>query len=200
METNWFLADLVMEHRVEGEPRNVVRLNTRLVEADGPDEAWERALELGREAEMDYTNTDGRAVTVRFRGLRELQAIEDDLEHGAELTWSERSNVPEVVLQDLLAEKQELDVFQEAWDVADDEQPNLVPGDLAELLLDPSDLSGQGALAPVEPNRAPSPEAVRFARHAALVAAAELRRRGMTEKARGAEYLAEALEAMLTGN
>ena len=55
METNWFLADLVMEHRVEGEPRNVVRLNTRLVEADGPDEAWERALELGREAEMDYT-------------------------------------------------------------------------------------------------------------------------------------------------
>ena len=199
METNWFLADLVMEHRVEGEPRNVVRLNTRLVEASGPDEAWERACELGREAEMDYTNTDGRLVTVRFRGLRELQAIEDDLEHGAELTWSERSGVAEEALQDLLAEKQELDVFQEGWEVEGDE-PNLVPGDLAELLREPAEHSGEGALAPVEPHRAPPAEAVRFARHAALVAAAELRRRGMTEKARGAEYLAEALEAMLTGS
>lgn len=191
---HWYLAELILEHRIDGEPRNVVTNNTLLVEADSPEEAWERALDLGREAETVYVNTDDRQVSVRFRGLRELQEIQEDLEHGAELLYSEKVGVPEEVLVEMIPARHELAVFT-GGPLPEVDDPNLIPHAVLEEEEVPS---GLGALEAVEPGKAPSGEALRFARHAALVAASELRRQGLTDQARGTEYLAEALEHMLT--
>lgn len=193
---NWYLAELVLEHRVEGEPRNVVHFNTVLVEAEAPEDAWERALELGREAESVYPNTDGRPVSVRFRGVRQLHGAAEELEHGAEVQHSQRVGVPEDELVALMPARHELELFAEEPPLEDGE-PNVMPQGLLEAMEEEA-LSGLGALVSTEPGRGPSPEALRFARHAALVAASELRRQGLTDQARGAEYLAEALEHLIT--
>ena len=85
----WYLADVILEIVVEGDPRNVVHVNMHLVEADSPDQAYEKALTLGRGSEQEYDNSDGKKVRTVFRGLRELDVIHGDLKDGAELAYSE---------------------------------------------------------------------------------------------------------------
>ena len=65
----WYLADIVLEHIIDGDPRNVVHVNTHLVEAHSPEEAYAKALDLGRCSELEYLNTDSKQVRVVFRGL-----------------------------------------------------------------------------------------------------------------------------------
>jgi hypothetical protein len=93
-DARWYLADVVLEHTVERDPRNVVHVNVHLIEADSPERAFEKATALGREAEQVYENTAGREVRVTFRGLRELNVIHDALEDGAELVFEESIHVP----------------------------------------------------------------------------------------------------------
>src|SRR5437667_1294982 len=50
----WYVADLVEEIRVEGDPRSVVHINTVLVNARSPDEAFSRAWQLGQRSEQEY--------------------------------------------------------------------------------------------------------------------------------------------------
>jgi hypothetical protein len=81
-DARWYLADVVLEHTVEADPRNVVHVNIHLVEADSPER--EKACALGRDAEQVYANSDGKEVRVVFRGLRDLNVIHEALEDGAE--------------------------------------------------------------------------------------------------------------------
>ena len=37
----WYLADVVLEHRLDGEAENLVYVNTHLIEAGSPDEAFD---------------------------------------------------------------------------------------------------------------------------------------------------------------
>ena len=107
----WYLADVVLEHVIEGERRNLVHVNTHLVEAASPEEAHKKAIKLGREHQDRYLNTDGKRVRVRFRGLRELNAIHEDLEDGAEISYQELVAVPESKLEQWARPKKELGVF-----------------------------------------------------------------------------------------
>jgi hypothetical protein len=86
-DARWYLADVVLEHTVESDPRNVVHVNIHLVEADSPERAYQKAYGLGRDAEQVYANSDGKEVRVVFRGLRDLNVIHEALEDGAELTY-----------------------------------------------------------------------------------------------------------------
>lgn len=112
-DARWYLADLVLELTVEGDPRNLVHVNIHLIEADSPDLAYEKATALGRESEQVYTNTAGREVRVKFRGLRELNVIHDGLEDGAELTYEESTAVPEAELAAWVRSRERLAVFRE---------------------------------------------------------------------------------------
>jgi len=107
----WYLADVVLEHVIEGERRNLVHVNTHLVEAASPEEAYKKARKLGREHQHRYLNTDGMRVRVKFRGLRELNVIHDDLEDGAELSYEEVVAVPESKLKRWARSKRDLGVF-----------------------------------------------------------------------------------------
>ncbi|MGB6800733.1 MAG: DUF4288 domain-containing protein, partial [Candidatus Sulfotelmatobacter sp.] len=107
----WYLAYLVEEIRVEGERRNVVHTNCTLIRADSPEEAHTRAIALGKRGNSRYKNVNGKMVTIRFRGVRELNVIHDELEHGAEISFSRNVAVSEKEIKGWLLPKQRLGVF-----------------------------------------------------------------------------------------
>jgi hypothetical protein len=108
----WYLADIVEQITVEGDPRNVVHTNLVLIRADSPEEAYQKAIDLGTARDQSYENPDGNRVTIRFRGLRDLNVIHDELEHGAELIYSEKTDLDESAIQKWISPKEELGVFQ----------------------------------------------------------------------------------------
>ncbi len=132
----WYLADVVLEHTVEGDPRNVVHVNINLIEADSPERAYEKACALGREAETVYANSDGKAVRVVFRGLRQLNVIHDALEDGAELSYEQYDSVPEGTLAGWVSSKGSLAVFCERQSGFATGEPNLMPESVMKMLED----------------------------------------------------------------
>jgi hypothetical protein len=69
-------------------------------------------VELGASSEQSYENPDGKRVEFRFRGLRELSVIYDELEHGAELTYSEDVGWDESTIQEWVTPRAQLAVFR----------------------------------------------------------------------------------------
>ncbi len=59
----WYIAEIVMEIRVEGDPRNGVHRNLVLIRAVLPEDAYKKALAVGKEGEITYTNPSGKAVS-----------------------------------------------------------------------------------------------------------------------------------------
>jgi hypothetical protein len=91
----WYLAELVLEHVIEDEPRNVVHLNMHLVRARNLSQAEKKARIIGDESAISYKNTDGKTVDIRFRGIRNVYELLDGVKDGAEILWEERISVPE---------------------------------------------------------------------------------------------------------
>ena len=94
-DAKWYLADIVEEFRIEGESENIVHTNMILVRADSPEEAFAKSVALGEQSNIKYTNPLGRQVAVTFRGLRDLNVIHGELEHGTELIFSEQIGMSE---------------------------------------------------------------------------------------------------------
>jgi hypothetical protein len=124
-DARWYIAGLVLEHTIEGDPRNVVHVNTHLIEADSPELAYQKANDLGSAAEREYANTDGMQVRVTFRGLRDLDVIHDDLEDGAELFYEEKTGIADEELRKWVKPKDELNVFAPRSDKSGG--PNYLP-------------------------------------------------------------------------
>jgi|SRR5579872_4452713 len=111
-DAEWYVAELVEELIVADDPRNAVWRNLTLVQANSPDEAYEKALDLGRSGDTEYLNSAGKLVTIRFRGLSFLDVVHDPLEHGAELMFQSNVGISAEGLRELLRSKEELQVFR----------------------------------------------------------------------------------------
>lgn len=111
-DAKWYLAEIVEEIRIESESENIVHTNIVLVRADSPEEAYQNALALGKECEMTYTNPEGKTVQVYFRGLRDLNVIYDELEHGAELIYEKQTGISESDLARWVSAKEDLGIFR----------------------------------------------------------------------------------------
>jgi len=98
----WYLVEEVLEIRVEGDPRNVVHINTRLLQAKDGEHAYERATEFGEEAADEYLNPDGQKVKIVFRGIREIIEIQEGLSDGGEIRWDESVGVSEKKIRAML--------------------------------------------------------------------------------------------------
>jgi len=107
----WYLADIVEEVRVEGDRRNVVHTNRTLIRADSPGEAYKKAVALGKHGNTKYKNPEGKTVTIKFRGLRELDVIHEELEDGAEISFTREVAVTERAIKDQIPPKRVLSVF-----------------------------------------------------------------------------------------
>lgn len=128
----WYIAEVVLEHRIEDDSRNVVHINTLLVEAVSPEEAYNKAIALGQSSDIDYLNTDGKQVKVRFRGLRDLNVIHDPLEHGAELIYEEKVGLPESKIRQWVRPRDRMGVFAPIGKRTD--IPNYFPASVMNLL------------------------------------------------------------------
>ena len=108
----WFLAEIIQEFQVEGESLRDVYINFLLVHAHTPEQAYERAIELGKEHDYEYKTPDGKIAHSVFRGLHNLHVIHDKLEHGAEILYEERCDLAEEQVKKLATPKHELNVFR----------------------------------------------------------------------------------------
>jgi hypothetical protein len=111
---HWYIAEILEEMRIEGAVDKIVHRNLILIDADSPDHAYERAIELGRQEESSYKNYEGRDVRVRFLGLADLLVIHDELGHGAELAYTEQINRSVEDVSNLVRARGELSVFRDA--------------------------------------------------------------------------------------
>ena len=132
-DAKWYLADIVIEHRIEGDTRNVIHINTLLVRANSPERAYTRAMKLGQEAQYECRNSDDKEVQLVFRGLAGLSVIHDQLRSGAELIYQERIGLMEEQVEKLILPKAKLDVFEETPKPSKD-KPNYMPKDIMEGL------------------------------------------------------------------
>jgi Domain of unknown function (DUF4288) len=126
-DARWFIAELVVECRIEEDPRNVLHVDHVLVRADSAEEAYTKALELGADKELAYVNTEDKKVVWHFRGLRDLFVVHDELEHGGELLYEEEIDVTDASIQEEISTKESLSVFRE---VEASGGPNYMPRDL----------------------------------------------------------------------
>jgi hypothetical protein len=107
----WYLAELVMKVVVADDPRNVVQQNLVLVCAATPEQAYEKALVYGKNAEVSYDNPAGKAVQVTFEGLSNLDLIYEELEDGAEIGFHYKTSVPEEQLRNMVKPRDSLGAF-----------------------------------------------------------------------------------------
>jgi hypothetical protein len=127
----WYLADIVEQIVVEDDPRYVVHTNTVLIRADSPEDAYAKAVELGTNKAVSYQNPEGKSVTITYRGLWDLKVIHSELEHGAELAYSEDIETDQAAIEQYVSTKEELGVFASRQP---SQGPNYFSGDVLEKL------------------------------------------------------------------
>jgi hypothetical protein len=108
----WYWAEVIAEITIDGDDRNVLHRNIFLIQANSPNEAYEKALLLGKEHESSYRNPQGGIVRTRFHGLVDLGVIYDNLEHGAELFYKEDIAVSPEQIQKWVRPKDQLSLFR----------------------------------------------------------------------------------------
>ena len=115
---NWYIAGIMLRFEVAGENkdnfnrRTIAWENQHLVKAKNPDEAYKKALKIGKESESKYTNTDGESVKWVFEGLTTLIALYEELKDGAEVIWIEHENKAVKTIKGRIKSKENLEVFQ----------------------------------------------------------------------------------------
>jgi hypothetical protein len=110
-DAEWYVAELVMEISVCGGRCNVIHRNLTLITAHSPEEAYSKAIRMGKEGETQYMNPKDQRVDIRFRGISTLDVVYDPFVDGAEISFVEELAVPETRIQSMLPPKGKLAVF-----------------------------------------------------------------------------------------
>jgi hypothetical protein len=108
----WYLAHEILFIEVDdasSQESFPVWENLILIKANNPEEAFEKAMINGRNSEEPVT-IQGVNGYLRFKGLKDLILINDDLEDGAELEWIEYE-VDKDKLNQLVRAKQDMHAF-----------------------------------------------------------------------------------------
>jgi hypothetical protein len=90
--SRWYVAELTEEVTLEGDPLHVVHKKTRVIFADSPEDAYEKALSMITDHELSYLNEHKRAVRTRFWGLRELNLSNEDMDRAGILPHERRGS------------------------------------------------------------------------------------------------------------
>jgi hypothetical protein len=116
---DWYIASYIHRFIVIGEDNEDLKKrflawkNTIIIKAKSPDEAYKKAIKIGKQGCKPYTNTDGERVRFVFEGLTTLLPIYEDLEDGAEILWAEHKNRSLKKIRRWIKSKKELEVFED---------------------------------------------------------------------------------------
>jgi hypothetical protein len=90
----------------------LVWVNTRIIRATNRNEAYRKALSLGKREHPCETN----GGEWRFAGISMLLPICEELEDGAEILWTDRGRLPVAAIKKLVKTKRQLPVFDDGED------------------------------------------------------------------------------------
>lgn len=111
-ETKWYVAHEILSLEPD-QPLEDERLevweNLILIRANGPEEAYLKAIAHGYANESEIL-IGGNKGKVRFKGLRQLFLVYDELEDGAELEWHGMELTQEQI-DGILKRKEDLHAF-----------------------------------------------------------------------------------------
>jgi len=106
----WYVATLIVTSFVKGKQKgkHLFDRQVRIIRAASNEEAYQKALSLGKEENASYRNPRGEKVSWRFLGLEDLrQLLNDHLDDGTEIiSWLDRGDPRSCVRL-----KQQLGVF-----------------------------------------------------------------------------------------
>ncbi|MBF6640235.1 DUF4288 domain-containing protein [Flavobacterium sp. J49] len=92
----WYVVEIIekcepVERNEKQELRRVTTWgNYHLIKAKSPEEAYEKAVKLGKEAEYKFTNESKLEMEWIFVGIGDLIPIyEENIEDGAEIMWTD---------------------------------------------------------------------------------------------------------------
>lgn len=110
---SWYLSREIIYFEFAdqtGQDEYQVWENLILINAQSPEEAFQKALKHGYDSEEEVT-IDGRKGRSKFKGLKTLIPVYEDIEDGAEIEWLEYV-VEKDKLESLVKSKENLPAFQ----------------------------------------------------------------------------------------
>ncbi|OCB75289.1 DUF4288 domain-containing protein [Flavobacterium crassostreae] len=97
---NWFIVEIIekrepVERKKDNDLRRVVTWgNFHLIKAENPKLAYEKAVKIGKDAEIKFTNSDNIEMEYTFVGIADLIPIYDDnIEDGCEIMWTDYGSI-----------------------------------------------------------------------------------------------------------
>ncbi len=107
-----YIAELVHEFRTDAAKTRIVWVNIHLVYARTASEAYSKAVTIGKGHNLTYkAGMNATPARWRFRGLRELLPIHDQLKDGAELMFEHHNRMRESNILRMLRPKRLLTAF-----------------------------------------------------------------------------------------
>ena len=91
---NWYIVEILekCEPVIRNEENDLRRVTTwgnhHLIKADSPEQAFDKAVILGKEKNYKFINSDKIEMESIFVGIGELIPIYEDIEDGSELMWT----------------------------------------------------------------------------------------------------------------
>lgn len=114
-QTGWWVFSVVQQwvsnrqKTLSPTSRCLVWENTRLIRAKSRDEAYRKAIKLGRAGHPSKT-LDGEW---RFAGISMLLPVYEEIEDGVEILWTDRGRLPVKSIKRLVKSKNQLPVFDD---------------------------------------------------------------------------------------
>ena len=111
---NWYLADLVVEVRVEGAGKSIVHFDLHMIRAKDATEAYDKALRIGHGKSKQYLREDGSLISFIFRGLNDLVAVDEEFGDGARILFRSQPEMTEEEIQHVVTPRDYLRAVQVA--------------------------------------------------------------------------------------
>ena len=93
---DWYLVDIIERAEAEGTDKSnpnrrcTTWVNTMLIKANSIAQAYDKALEKGKnDYEMKYRSVTGFDLSWKVIGIADITLIDNDIEDGAEIAWSD---------------------------------------------------------------------------------------------------------------
>jgi Domain of unknown function (DUF4288) len=115
----WYVASYIHRFVVVGEDnereskRFEVWENTVLISASSREEAYDKAILIGRKGVEPYENNLGQQVRFVFEGLTSLLPVYEELTDGAEIIWSRKAQSIKA-MRNRIQPKSKLEAFRGA--------------------------------------------------------------------------------------
>ena len=98
-QKNWYIVEIIEKcepvNRIESQELRRVTTwgNHHLIKANSPEEAYEKAIKIGKEGEYKFFNENKVEMEWIFVGIADLIPIYEDIEDGAEIMWTDYGSI-----------------------------------------------------------------------------------------------------------